>query len=241
MDTGEARKRSAAIWLFAAIVAAAVCTWPVSGHAAESESNAPPDPGLIGGGGGSGEEEPPPATCTIEVCCVLTVFEQAWHCFTICISFDEDEKVKGVVSCRGGPRRFLIFRKWAKVKGKNTPPDCFGNPIWGPIDTYCGPYEDGHPDYPTNLKDWEKITCELIVSDSEACEECECIEDVMSCIEECCIDFRPILGPNSNSAAYTALEDCVPSLIVLPDGGPLFGAPGWGQLIDLSQCCPEFP
>lgn len=175
-----------------------------------------------------------------EVCCILIVFEQAWHCFTKCTSFDEDGDVIDVEACRGGPTRFLIFRKWTKAKGKNTPPDCFGDPIWGPIDTYCGPYEDGHPDYPDNKKQAEKITCEEIVSDWQACIECICLEIVMSCIEECCIDFHPILGPNSNSAAYTALEYCVASPIVLPDGGPFFDAPGWGQIIDLSQCCPGF-
>ena len=204
-----------------------------------------PDPTVVDPGPGGDGDQPVLPTCTIEVCCKLIVFDQAWHCFTKCTKIDEDGDVT-VQVCRGGPTRFTIFPIWPKVKDengnpRNFPPDCFGDPIWGPIDIYCGPYRRGHPDYPGDPEDLEAISCNVIVSDSQACLECQCLEVVMQCIEECCIPYDPLFGPNSNSAAYTALATCLPLLevvVFLPPGAPLLDTPGWGELIDISACCP---
>lgn len=88
-------------------------------------------------------------TCTLEVCCtnIGSGGGIAWHCFTKCTKTFPDGRTE-VTACRGGPTG--LFRDlWPEgVPGfPNSPPPCNGwtffNGAWGPIDTYCGPFERG--------------------------------------------------------------------------------------------------
>jgi RHS repeat-associated protein len=114
----------------------------------------------------------------------------------------------------------------------NTQPQCPGWTIfdgaWGPIDTYCGPFRPGHPDYGTNQ------SCTPVHEYTGTL--CECVENVMKSIEDCCLGYE-LLGPNSNSVIYTALKQCLGQEPPSPKGTPPIG---WGD--DICQrrpsCCP---
>ena len=211
-------------------------------------------------------ERPPEPTCTIEVCCVLIgkTGHLAWHCFTKCTK-SEDGVDDVITACSGNPAGLfgdLVPDPRNEENGQplNPGPDCANWTIfrgaWGPIDTYCGPYQDGHPDWRDPNTETEAQCTE--VGFGGGCGACECIEDIMCRIEACCVRYEllpELYGYNSNSSAYTALSNClesegVPGIVEfllldqppleLPDGQPGFGAPGWGRLIDLSECdaCP---
>lgn len=76
---------------------------------------------------------------------------------------------------------------------------------------------------------------------------CACIEDVMCRIELCCVRYEllpELYGYNSNSSAYTALNECQAEgggPIAIPADPPPLGAPGWEVDIPLADCpaCPQ--
>ena len=127
----------------------------------------------------------------------------------------------------------------------NVPPQCNGWTIvdgaWGPIDTYCGPYSNGHPDW-----QFPPLPCADTASGTN-CATCDCIRDVMCRIELCCVRYEvlpELYGFNSNSSAFTAIDACQPSSggpQPLPIPAPPLGAPGWSVLIPLANCpsCPQ--
>lgn len=191
-----------------------------------------------------------PAFCVIEVCCmgVGSPSSPAWHCFTKCTQYLPDGTTK-VTACGARPSGLFdndLALKYPSVPGyPNSIPDCPGWGIfdgaWGPIDTYCGPYRRGHPDWPGD--DWPlgSVTCSEASCGTD-CSTCACIEDVMCRIEKCCVRyelFPELYGYNSNSSAFTALVECGCSP-GLPSGSPPLGAPGWNVPIQVSDCptCP---
>ncbi len=188
-------------------------------------------------------------TCTVAVCCKGLPFGSgiAWHCFTKCTRTTPDGGTE-VIACCGNPTG-LLRDLWPEGvrDSPNGPPNCdgwgLGEGAWGPIDTYCGPYIEGHPDWRRN-----QPPCAASIVGTD-CGTCDCIRDVMCQVEACCVRYEliPELAPggyNSNSTAFTALELCKPSGAgppVLPLGAPVLGVPGWGTPIPLSGCpvCPQ--
>lgn len=92
-----------------------------------------------------------PDSCVVEVCCTGagSASSPAWHCFTKCTKTFPDGRTE-VIACRGGPSG-LLRDLWPTgvPSAPNAPPPCDGWTIldgaWGPIDTYCGPYQRGIP------------------------------------------------------------------------------------------------
>jgi len=190
-------------------------------------------------------------SCTVEICCTGIGGSApggaiAWHCFTKCTK-SKSGGVPEVTACNGGPSglfRDLVPEVENPIPGGpqlNPPPDCSGNGLWGPVYTYCGPWDRTHPDYPKN--EAPQPFCRDVTTGTD-CNLCDCIKKVMDCIELCCVNYELVpdwYGYNSNSAAYTAISACQTGgggPIALPDGLPWLGAPGWGIVIPL---CPECP
>jgi len=103
------------------------------------------------------EVEPPtplvsllPLSCKVEICCRPTHIV-AWHCFTKCTETFPNGDTR-VTACRGSPTG-LGQNEWPPgVPSKpNVKPVCppwsVLDGAWGPVDTYCGPLEEGHPDF----------------------------------------------------------------------------------------------
>jgi len=192
-------------------------------------------------------------SCTVEICCRPIFLGLAWHCFTKCTTIGADEEPV-VTACRGGPTG-LRWDQYPQVPNPipdlpqlNSPPVCpewdFGDSAHGPIDTYCGPFVRGHPDFPKNKA---SQSCVDVVATSTGCQLCDCIEDIMCRIQKCCVRYELLpgvgYGYNSNSSAFTAISACQAGgggPIVLPVGGPLLDAPGWNIMIPLENCptCP---
>jgi len=185
--------------------------------------------------------------CKVEVCCksIVGVGGLAWHCFTKCTTTFPDGSVE-VTACRGSPSGLFVDQWPAGVEtSPNFPPQCNGWTIvdgaWGPIDTYCGPYSNGHPDW-----QFPPLPCADTASGTN-CATCDCIRDVMCRIELCCVRYEvlpELYGFNSNSSAFTAIDACQPSSggpQPLPIPAPPLGAPGWSVLIPLANCpsCPQ--
>jgi len=185
--------------------------------------------------------------CKVEVCCkgIVGVGGLAWHCFTKCTTTFPDGRVE-VTACLGSPSGLFVDQWPAGVAtSPNVPPQCNGWTIvdgaWGPIDTYCGPYSNGHPDW-----QFPPPPCTDAASGTN-CATCDCIGDVMCRIESCCVRYEllpELYGFNSNSSAFTAIDACQPSSSgpqPLPIPAPPLGAPGWSVLIPLENCpiCPQ--
>lgn len=191
-----------------------------------------------------------PPSCKVEVCCKMIAGGLAWHCFTKCIRTNPDGSEE-VTACRGGPAGLFGGGDLSPpgVPGyPNQRPSCPGWTIFdgpfGPIDTYCGPFRKFHPDWP---EDGAPLPSCKDISTSGSCSMCACIEDVMCRIQLCCVRYEllpELYGYNSNSTAYTALDECQPSgggPIPLPHGAPPLEAPGWEIEIPLANCptCPQ--
>jgi hypothetical protein len=189
-------------------------------------------------------------SCTIEVCCKEIAGGLAWHCFTKCIKTNPDG-TEEVTSCRGGPAGLFGGGNLCQpgVPGyPNKRPHCPGWTIfdgaWGPIDTYCGPFREGHPDWPGRGS--APQSCEGVSSGGN-CAMCACIEDVMCRIQLCCVRYEllpELYGFSCNSVVYTAITECQPpggGPIPLPTGAPPLEAPGWEIEIPLASCptCPQ--
>lgn len=188
-----------------------------------------------------------PVSCVVEVCCTGagSASSPAWHCFTKCTKTFPDGRTE-VIACRGGPSG-LLRDLWPTgvPSAPNAPPPCDGWTIldgaWGPIDTYCGPYQRGHPDWRQS-----PLPCEDVTSD-KGCELCECIREIMCRMEFCCVRYEllpELYGFNSNSTAFTAIDECQPpgnGPQPLPQPTPPLGAPGWETVIPLLDCptCPH--
>ncbi len=186
-------------------------------------------------------------SCKIEVCCtnIGSGGGVAWHCFTKCTKTLPDGKTE-ITACRGGPSG-LLRDLWPPgvPSSPNSPPPCDNWTIldgaWGPIDTYCGQFQKGHPDWRQS-----PLPCEDAASGTN-CETCDCIRNIMCRIELCCVRYELIpefYGFNSNSTAFTAVNACQPSGSgpqPLPYPVPLLGAPGWDIDIPLVDCptCPH--
>jgi len=193
--------------------------------------------------------------CKVEICCVgapIVGEKIAWHCFTKC-TIDVPDGDDIVTACRGGPAGlFRDLEDPGTASAPNPEPNCPGWNIfhgaWGPIDTYCGPFDEDHPDW----REDKQGPCTDAAVDSD-CDTCDCIKTIMCRIEACCIRYEgipevsPVGGFNSNSSAFTAITICQPdssgpqALPLDPLNQPLLGAPGWGLLIPLSSCptCPN--
>ena len=153
--------------------------------------------------------------CKVEICCVgAPIVGQgiAWHCFTKCTK-NIPNAIPIVTACRGGPAGLGRDLEPDGVEGSPNPePNCPGwnifNGAWGPIDTYCAPFNSDHPDW----REDKQGPCEAV---DGGCSICECIEDVMCRIEACCVRYEGIPefspgGFNSNSASFTAIHMCQP-------------------------------
>jgi len=185
-------------------------------------------------------------SCKVEICCtsIGSGGGVAWHCFTKCTKTLPDGKTE-VTACRGGPTG-LFGDLWPTgvPTSPNSPPPCEGWTIvdgaWGPIDTYCGPFQKGHPDWRQS-----PLPCEDAASGTD-CGMCDCIKNVMCRIELCCVRYEllpELYGFNSNSTAFTAITLCQPpggGIQPLPFPEAALGAPGWPIEIPLLNCptCP---
>jgi len=139
--------------------------------------------------------------CTLEICCgqmPLSLY-QAAHCWIVCTDSQGHQE-----AFRAGPTG-LFWDLWPEVQG-NTPPSCDGWTIfdgaWGPIDTHIGPWDASNPDW-----GYTPRRCRTIQSGSEACDLCRCVRGVFTSIERCCMGYE-LLGPNCNSAIFSALARC---------------------------------
>jgi len=211
-----------------------------------------------------------PPSCSVEVCCApirsdssdgsaAGAGQVAWHCFTKCIQRDGGEPI--VRACRGGPTSapFKRFPEWDPLNPNPVTlcPHGIFYGVHGPIDTFCGPWDSNHPDYPDELPAGGDpdagLKC-VQVGDLGDCSECSCIENTMAAIESCCVQYEllpnPLYGHNSNSTARTAIERCAQwgnGPVPFPVGAPWpLGAPGWAVPIECSDCgsmpgCPDAP
>jgi len=166
----------------------------------------PPDTTPISGGSDE---------CRIQICCG-SVSGTVWeHCY---IRFDDNTGASG---CRGGP------------SGRNSPPagcrdDCG---CYGTVTARCGlPGEEvmgGDFTRPGQ-------NCTTIGQSADLCQIRDCIRQQMNQFSQECLRYRPFKGPNSNSAVFTAISNCMQMSPLLPDHSR---APGWRAPTDEDERC----
>jgi len=267
---GRGPTRSTPVSAFALLAVAIGCVGMPAPAQAGADADPPPDatPPDRGpllriepwdwDGGGPIDDPEEDAACTLRLCCALVdaIVVEGWHCWTTCTRTDADGTVT-TTACRAEPTG--LFRDL----GHGTLPDCPGWTIfdgaWGPIDTYCGPWDASHPDFGLPATE-----CIEVRTPGTGCDTCGCVAEVFDRIEDCCVRFEllpELYGWNDNSAAATALAECG-VLGALADlaranpewGSPLFhllrsapgfpaepldfGTPGWRTIIPLGDCEP---
>lgn len=175
-------------------------------------------------------------TCTLRLCCALVdaVVVEGWHCWTTCTRTDADG-TETTTACRAGPTG--LFRDL----GHGELPPCRNWTIfdgaWGPIDTYCGPFDETHPDHGLPATE-----CIVVRTPAGGCTTCGCVAETFERIEDCCVRFEllpELYGFNDNSAAATALHECgvLGPLASLARANPEWGSP----LLHLLKSVPQFP
>jgi len=156
----------------------------------------------------------PAGQCRIQVCCVpvsITVWE---HCY---VRFDDEN---GAPSCRAGPSRRTHGSGSSGSQG-GVPSHCnkcCG--FWGTLIGGCGA-----PGSPEMAGDFEARgqNCVTIGQSAAMCGVIDCVRRKIQEINQQCVRYR-VKGPNTNSAIYTALQQCMGISPPKPAGSKI---PGW--------------
>jgi len=196
--------------LFAFVDNDGINFWDDLGHQRHPPRPRPPRPP------GPNPEPVPAGECRIQVCCSFVMHSVYEHCY---VRFDDDNGVSG---CRAGPSRRRHGSGSSGSRG-GVPShcrECCG--FWGTIIAGCGGRES-----PEMAGDFEKENqaCVTLGQGAEMCRVVECIRAQMQGINQECVRYR-VSGPNSNSALYTALQQCLgtatrPSNIQVPGWEPI--------------------
>ena len=166
----------------------------------------------------------PSGQCRIQVCCG-SVSGTVWeHCY---VGFGDENGTSG---CRAGPSR--------RTQGSGSSGSQGGVPshcnkccgFWGTLSGGCGT-----PGSPEMAGDFGQSgqNCVTVEQSAAACGVVDCVRRKIQDMNQQCIRYR-VFGPNSNTAIYTALQECMGTSPTSPAGSQI---PGWRPINDDDKRC----
>lgn len=166
----------------------------------------------------------PSGECRIQVCCG-SVSGTVWeHCY---VRFDDENGSSG---CRAGPSRRTQGSGGSGSQGgvPSNCKQCCG--FWGTVNGGCGA-----PGSPEMAGDFGRPgqSCVTVDQSAAMCGVMDCIRRKIQEMNRQCVRYR-VNGPNSNSAIYTALQDCMGAAPPKPAGSQ---TPGWRPINNDDKRC----
>jgi len=162
----------------------------------------------------------PRGPCIIELWCNPLEGGLGEHCYLVSTCDGEADEV--IDHCRGGPSGPGDGGSSACTNTPDgedpAPPDG-----WGPIETDCGPYIPGVPDYTEDPGAFRRTAC----YDADCRWKWDCVKHIMDEINWCQQPYSPC-GPNSNTVIKFALKHCGMDYS-RPSGQTGLGPWGWGS------------
>lgn len=173
-----------------------------------------------------------PGKQAIRLCCVDIIGGFGAHCY---IAKWDGANIDPNGICSGHPFRLPgITGTPGPVEGIPniiTNPTCNIKSGFGPIRTFCGPWQDA-PDGGFGTK---HLCITIIETDVD--KSWDCMTKLSQIIADCKIDYDPLFGDNSNSVAYTLALYCGGNSPAQPPS-PGMITPGWGRdLCGPGTCC----